>query len=81
MTKFKLKKGIPLPNRKYNSRYARTLREMDIGDSFVVPYNKSLTKRIQLLRLNANASYIGKESGWKFALRCLDRGISVWRTE
>lgn len=82
MTKFfQVRKDIPLPARKYISRYAKTLREMEVGDSFVVPYNRNKTRRRQLLNLNSSAAYVAEMEKKKFSLRCTESGIGIWRTE
>lgn len=76
-----LRKGVPLPSRKYISKYAQKLRGMQVGDSYVFPYEPKLTKMKQMRRLNANAAYVGGQLGYEFSLRCLEKGIGIWRTE
>jgi hypothetical protein len=81
MTKSLLRKDVPLPARKYISKYAQKLRGMQVGDSYVFPYEPKLTKMKQMRRLNSNATYIESQHGYVFSLRCLEKGIGIWRVE
>lgn len=39
-TGLKVEKGIPIPNKYKNSALASTLRDMEVGDSFVLPKSR-----------------------------------------
>lgn len=73
---YQVEKGIPVPDRKHIGKPARyPLREMKIGDSFLVP-NKELGKHTQY-GIRNSARYIGV----KVTVRQVKGGIRAWRTK
>ena len=68
----KIESGIPLPSRGNQSKY-EYLKEMDVGDSYVLPYSASTQQSLR------QAFHIRK---MKCAFRKQDDGtMRVWRTE
>ena len=66
-----IEKNIPIPPEKRRNVYP--YKDMDIGESFVVP-----SAKIQIV---CNANYrAGKVSGKKFIARREGDGVRVWRT-
>ena len=65
----KIDKGIPLPDN--ISDYARTLTQMEVGDSFLITTITS-SQRSMLYRKM-------KQHGKKFVSRAVVGGLRVWR--
>lgn len=71
---FKIEKGIPLPGEKGSTAAtaAQTLRNMEVGDSFLYPKEKRANLFTTAYRL----------AGIKIATRSVDdKSVRVWRTE
>lgn len=66
----KIEKGITNPVR---GEYMAALLSMEVGDSFVVPL-----ERTDYIR---NSIGLAKREGRRFTTRKTDEGLRVWRTE
>jgi hypothetical protein len=73
MTEIKIEKNVPLPAPKHKtSAFIQTLRDMDVGDSFVYPK----AKRANL------GGYFCRFPDRKFCSRSIDETqIRIWRLE
>ena len=78
---YEIDKGveIPPPNTTNGSRRIYPFREMEIGDSFLVPVDGD--KKLQQARIGSAASYYGKRNNKRFVTRTVDGGARVWRVE
>lgn len=74
---YKIEKGIPI---KSKSKYP--LVEMEVGDSFLVPFQGE-NKSAQQSRISSYLWTISNHNkllkGRKYSMRVLDEGIRVWR--
>lgn len=59
---------VPLRTHKY------PFREMQVGDSFFVP-------AVPIGKLAGSASYVQRQTGYKFRLRTVEGGVRVWRVQ
>lgn len=74
MTKPKVDKGIPIPNRGGRRDDEFPWLQLHVGDSFAVPWNER--HRI------ANTYDVGRRHGRTFTVRKMpDNTVRVWRTE
>jgi len=72
--KFKLEKEIPIPPKHIIPKPSKyPFYKMEIGDSFVVPLNKTKPLR------TAVAIYKKKHPEWAYASRTLQEGFRIWR--
>ena len=69
---FTIEKGVAFPGRKTNP-IIETLKEIRVGDSFVVP--KDALTQIQYARVWCSSN------GIKIATRKCEGGVRVWRLE
>lgn len=70
----KIEKGVPIPAARTNSNNCYPWREMEVGDSFVIP---GMDRTAGGSRVHyANQLGIGR-----FTLRSFDGGVRVWRIE
>ena len=68
MSEIKIEKNVPFP---INTRKIYPIKEMQIGDSFLVPHKKA-----------SDVSYLvtdGKKFGYRLICRTVDGGARVWR--
>lgn len=70
MTRYKIEKGVPIPES--NAQYP--WKEMEVGDSFTVPIEK---KR----RLESARYAWGKRYGKKFTVKAEGDKARIWRIE
>jgi len=73
-----LEKGIPVPVRSSAVAAKYPWKEMQVGDSFVVP--REGDEPMQLTRERANkAVTFAKKYGMTFCQRTVETGIRIWR--
>lgn len=81
---YAIRKGVPLPSRRVGRKSMIETHypfgKMEVGDSFVVKSAASNIKK-EMLRLRAVASVAQKRFGFKFALRPVETGVGIWRTQ
>jgi hypothetical protein len=79
-----IRKDVPLPQRRSGRKSMIETKypfgKMEVGDSFVVKVPASNMKR-ETTRLRAVASVAQKHFGFKFALRPVETGVGIWRTQ
>ena len=69
--KYEIEKGIPIPNRARHTGLAKALRQLNVGDSLLIPAKQKESAY-------SNARY----GGIKVTLRAAGNGnIRVWRTK
>lgn len=68
-----IEKGVPLPG-KGDAELRDTLKEMDVGDSFLM---EGVTAR----NVGTRLGIIGREIGARFLTRTCTGGARVWRVE
>lgn len=73
--KYKIEKGVPMPNAMVGRKELYPFSLMDVGDSFFVPTE---TQR-ELLHVRSNATTQTHRTDKKFSTRTVDGGIRVWR--
>lgn len=74
MNKFQIDKSVPVPLARHGRGPVYPFKEMGIGDSFIVPPERS-----ERLRNAAHAH--GARAGKKFAVRKQPDGVRCWRIE
>lgn len=67
--KLKIEKGIPLPRKNITDGLSETLKEMEVGDSILLP---SHPKNVYQLAIQLKI---------KVAARKVEGGVRLWRTE
>lgn len=79
---FPIRKGVPLPHSSGNTTKQERYpwREMDVGDSFVVPFRGGDVAK-QQASVATVAKHASKRHGHKYTTRRLEGGIGVWRVE
>ena len=87
---FPVEKGVPLdiynPPRKESSAFSKTLKVLEVGDSFWVPINGGVGQQIQTLLCQHNQR-LNTKYGWKRKIRTRTQkndgviGVRVWRVE
>lgn len=81
MEKLKIEKGIELP--KKNTIRKSHIPKMEVGDSVLHDYPKTDFNRraFQTKILNRYRAYSHKmaDEKLKFASRCLEKGVRIWR--
>jgi len=70
---YTIEKGIPLPG-KGDAELRDTLKEMDVGDSF-------LMEGVSARNVGTRLGIIGREIGARFLARTCTGGARVWRVE
>lgn len=75
---FKIEKNIELPERYKKAHKKYPLEEMDVTDSFFIPYKDEHQRTVQS-RVSASITKYAKETNTKFTIRSLEEGIRVWR--
>jgi hypothetical protein len=78
----KIEKDVPLPERTYGTASEYPFAEMDIGDSFFVPYGTSseIERKTLLAKVKNSASYARKKKLGGFAVRGVPGGVRCWKT-
>jgi hypothetical protein len=77
---FQIEKHIPVPEfQGYRTKYR--FKELEIGESFLVPYEDGDEHALAANRVQSAARAAAKSTGWKFTTRKLNTGIRVWRVE
>lgn len=71
---FKIEKNVPMPT--YSGVYFDTLRELKVGDSFVVPKECAPAIRSAIARMYKNPL-----NHSQFTTRTVDDGVRVWRVK
>jgi hypothetical protein len=79
MAVFDIEKNVPLPIMYGDAKYLYPFMEMELNDSFFVPFSFFENGRKGVLRVRVSASYYGKKLGRKFSARFDGEGIRVWR--
>ena len=76
-------KGVPLPPASVVGRARRRYpwRELNVGDSFLVPIRKGQTVKALQRQIGSLADSIRNRSGMRFTVRQADDGVRVWRVE
>lgn len=81
MSDIQIDSGIPIPPRATGE--GRTpkypFRQMEVGDSFLVPYMDGRPRGHTARRMAAATKSAVKRTGWKFTARQLSDGLRVWR--
>jgi len=87
---FPVEKGVPLdiynPPNKESSAFSKTLKVLEVGDSFWVPINGGVGQQIQTLLCQHNQR-LNTRYGWKRKIRTRTQkndgviGVRVWRVE
>jgi len=72
-TEYKIESGIPQPP-SLSGRKKYPLREMEVGDSFVVDAD-------QHTRLMSAVAYFGKRNNRKYSIRKVDGSLRCWRVK
>lgn len=73
MTKYKVDKNIPIPEKTIFCNRKYPFNEMQIGDSFLVK-NKSMP-----VVSAAKSGFVKKNPNYQFTMRKVKDGIRVWR--
>lgn len=68
----KIEKNVPMPPKMKESKWAKLIIDMELGDSIYFE-SVDMKKQIGALRI------AGKKRGMKFAQRKQSEGIRVWR--
>lgn len=55
--------------------------DMEVGDSFIVPFEDRTPKNVMRHRISSAAMHRKKTHGGNFTVRTTNDGIAVWRTE
>lgn len=77
---YEIDKGVEIPApHGVATRRVYPFREMEIGDSFLVPGDGD--KRQLQARIGSAASYYGKRNNKRFVTRSVEGGVRVWRVE
>lgn len=71
---FKIEKGVPAPKPRMKGLGIDQFRQMEVGDSFVVPSERGRTFR-------GNAYNIARRIGIEVTIRRVDGGVRVWRVK
>lgn len=76
---YNIEKGFPIPDpRRSWTKYK--FREMEIGDSFLVPCSRfDLAKTMN--SLTSCRAHWQRKLGWKFLMRTRLNGIRIWRVK
>ncbi len=74
----KIEKGIKLPAAKSGSK-KYPFEDMEVGDSFLVPFAGTDVKRRRLQSAILGSCRISRYSGMKFSTRSSNKGIRCWR--
>ena len=87
---YQVEKGVPMVNRKGKKRetsaFSKTLKVLEVGDSFWVPINGGVGQQIQTLLCQHN-NRLNTRYGWKRKIRTRTQkndgviGVRVWRVE
>lgn len=81
---YPIRKGVPLPPRRVGRKLLIETKypfgKMEVGDSFVVKAAASGLKK-EMTRMRAVANTAQKHFGFKFALRPVENGVGIWRTQ
>ena len=79
---FSIEKGIPVPeNARTGRRSAYPLADMQVGDSFSVPFGSDDPKKVTQ-RVHSAVSQFRRrmtDSQWQFVVREETNGVRVWR--
>ena len=67
----KIEKNIPMPTRAARAEKYSELRQLEVGDSFMVP--------ISAAALSNHTRRVAKDTGCKFVVRPVPGGTRVWR--
>jgi hypothetical protein len=80
---FTIEKGVPIPSDgKQTQGFSAMLRAMEVGDSFVVPYDAPGMAKSAGVATNVAsraAQFARANPGFKFVTRTVDGGTRVWR--
>jgi len=87
---YQVEKGVPLdiynPPNKESSAFSKTLKVLEVGDSFWVPINSGVIQQTQTLLCQHNQR-LNTRYGWKRKIRTRTQkndgvtGVRVWRVE
>ncbi len=83
---FEIEKGVPIPAARPAGKGGRDskypFRELETGDSFVVPINGDAAEARRLrVNLMTRCNKYGKSMGRRFTTRLVPEGVRVWRVE
>jgi hypothetical protein len=73
---FKIDKGIPVAPRRGSRASIYPFDDMDVGDSFLVPFETKAAKAV-----HAAAQVARRRLGRTFAVRAVAEGTRVWRID
>lgn len=66
MSDLSIEKGVPIPKREGWSKYSKTIREMEVGDSvFVTQQKEACNFHTTSYRLNVRMSSRKVDGGWR----------------
>ena len=68
----KIEKNVPMLPPGHRSYSYPFLKDMDIGDSFLVPLK-------DIVKVRNAVQFLSKKSGRKFESRTLENGVRTWR--
>lgn len=74
----KIDKSVPLEANQSSSAGKYPLREMEVGDSFLLPLVDG-SVAVTRSRVSGRAAQVGKDLGRKFVTRVVEGGVRVWR--
>ena len=79
MSEFEIEDNMPIPALSGHGKYQRKypLHEMDVGQSFFVPFEGDSRKH--LMSLSGVVTRYGKKNGKIFITRTVKGGARVWR--
>lgn len=72
---YPIEKGVPLAQRRAERQRKYPIRDLEIGDSFLVPSDDMHRNLAQSVR------NIASEHGFKIAVRKVEYGVRVWRVQ
>lgn len=77
MRKYKIEKGVPILETRGTRTEEYPFRDLEIGDSFLIPSPSSKEKQSIL----SQAYNRGKKLNRRFVTRTVPEGLRVWRVE
>lgn len=78
---FKIEDGVPVPKARLTTgELAPTLEALQVGQSFLIPATPETINGVRS-RVSYTTTTRGMALGRKFALRTVEGGVRIWRTE
>lgn len=78
-----IEKDIPIPKKLLSTKRScpYPLKEMEVGESFLVPNPDNLPLLQLRNQTNSKINYYNKDLGYKFTIRNTEEGLRVWRVK